>query len=112
MGNNTPVADLMVGHPLTGEQFWVDVKGMWDPNAWWGTPKAVRPNLFYILVLVGVDRNADRFFVLNQSEFNTLIEQYRQAHPAAKPVGGFNWGDPHAFENRWEKLPSWNVGRI
>jgi len=31
MGNHTPVADLMVGHP-DGKQFWVDVKGLAKPN--------------------------------------------------------------------------------
>lgn len=108
MGNSTPVADLMVGHPGTGEQFWVDVKGMWGANAWWGTSKAMRPNLFYLLVLVASQRNGDRFFILDQAEFNGLIERYRQEHPSAKPVGGFNWSDPLRFENQWEKLPSWN----
>ena len=27
MGNQTPVADLMVGNLQSGNQFWVDVKG-------------------------------------------------------------------------------------
>ena len=27
MGNRTPMADLMVGNPKNGDQFWVDVKG-------------------------------------------------------------------------------------
>ena len=107
MGNNTPVADLMVGHPGTGVQFWVDVKGQWDSNAWWGSAKAARPNLFYILALVAPQRKEDRFFVLDQAEFNGLVELYRNSHPSAKPVGGFNWTDPHRFENQWDKLPSW-----
>ena len=107
MGNNTPVADLMVGHPKTGSQFWVDVKGQWTSNAWWGTSKQQRSNLFYILVLVAPSRSDDRFFVLSQTEFDDLIEQYRLAHQNAKPVGGFNWRDPHRYENQWAKLPSW-----
>ncbi len=109
MGSSTPVADLMAGHAATGEQFWVDVKGLWASNAWWGNAKPVRTNLFYVLVLVGEDRTKDRFFVLNQTEFNRLVEEYRLAHPSAKPVGGFNWGDPLKFEGHWEKLPSWGA---
>src|SRR5690349_15733793 len=58
MGNNTPVADLMVSHPKTGDQFWVDVKGQWTPNAWWGDSKPLRPKLFYILTLVAPSRDA------------------------------------------------------
>jgi hypothetical protein len=107
MGNNTPVADLMVGHPNTGAQFWVDVKGQWTSNAWWGDSKAQRPNLFYILTLVDSSRNADRFFILTQAEFDRLVTAYRTAHPQAKPLGGFNWIDPHKYENQWSKLPDW-----
>src|SRR5580658_5257821 len=79
MGNSTPVADLMVGHPATGAQFWVDVKGQWTLNAWWGRAKPQRPNLFYILTLVDRVRRKDRFFVLDQPEFNGLVAQYRSA---------------------------------
>jgi hypothetical protein len=108
MGNATPVADLMVGHPLTGDQFWVDVKGQWTKSSWWGNAKKPRRNLFYILVLVGKDRSADRFFVLTQSEFNGLIANYKKTHPKQRPVGGFNWKDPQGHEAAWIKLPSWN----
>jgi hypothetical protein len=110
MGNSTPVADLMAGHSGTGVQFWVDVKGLWAQNAWWGKAKRDRPNLFYVLTLVGKNRGLDRFFVLSQSEFNSLVEGYRLAHPAQKPVGGFNWADPVKFEGQWTKLPSWGIG--
>ena len=107
MGNNTPVADLMVGHPKTGDQFWVDVKGQWTANAWWGHSKPPRPKLLYVLTLVAPSRNADRFFILTQAEFDGWVTAYRNAHPQAKPVGGFNWTDPHLYENQWSKLPSW-----
>ena len=108
MGNATPVADLMVGHPKTGDQFWIDVKGLRAKNAWWGTAKPERPNLYYVLVFVGPDRAADRFFVLTQNEFNELIKQYGVDHPKQTPVGGFNWTDPFRFESQWAKLPNWN----
>jgi hypothetical protein len=107
MGHSTPVADLMVGHPKSGAQFWVDVKGLSKPNAWMGLLKLRRANLFYILVLVGRERAKDRFFILSQSEWDGLIEEYRNDHPSQKPVGGFNWTGPHKFENQWSKLPGW-----
>ena len=37
-GNNTPLADLMVG-THTGEQFWVDVKGLSSKDSWNVKPK-------------------------------------------------------------------------
>jgi len=101
MGHSTPVADLMVGHPVSGEQFWVDVKGLAKPTAWLGRSKPPRQNLFYILVLVGTQRSKDRFFVLSQAEWDRLIQQYREKHPSQKPIGGFNWLDPQKFENEW-----------
>lgn len=109
MGNHAPVTDLMAGHSTTGVQFWVDVKGQWAPNAWWGKAKPPRLNLFYVLVLVGPIGNLDRFFILDQLEFNNLVEQYRVTHPNQKPVGGFNWGDPQKFEGQWQKLPGWDA---
>ena len=107
MGNTTPIADLMVGHSATGEQFWVDVKAQWEENAWWGKAKSLRLKLFYVLVKVGKIYGDDRFFILNQLEFNTLDEDYRLAHPTQKPVGGFDWNYPIPYEGHWEKLPSW-----
>lgn len=104
MGNTTPMADLMVGLP-SGEQFWVDVKGLSKPNAWLVSPKPAMTGLYYILVLVADKRARDRFFILKQSEFNDLIQRYLEGHPNAKPIPSFNWGDALAFENRWETLP-------
>jgi hypothetical protein len=106
MGHATPAVDLMVGH-AEGDQFWVDVKGLKGPNAWLGKVKRERRNLFYILVFVGRDRNKDRFFILIQVEWNGLVERYRQTHPDQVEVPGFNWTDPHGFENQWKKLPGW-----
>jgi hypothetical protein len=107
MGNHTPVSDLMVGHPKSGLQFWVSVRGLGALNAWWGTPDPQRLNLFYILVLVGATRTKDRFFILSQAEFDAEVQAYRLAHQSAKPVGGFNWTAPHKYENQWNKLASW-----
>jgi hypothetical protein len=44
-GNNTPVADLMVGSP-SSKLFWVDVKGLSAKNSWMITPKEPRDDLF------------------------------------------------------------------
>jgi len=46
MGNNTPVADLMVGHPNTGAQFWVDVKGQLDGERLVGRFQSAAPESF------------------------------------------------------------------
>jgi hypothetical protein len=51
MGNSTPIADLMVG-TLSGEQFWVDVKGLSGKAAWLVKPKPDRHNLYYVLMLL------------------------------------------------------------
>ncbi len=107
MGNTTPVADLMVGHSATGEQFWVDVKAQWEENAWWGKPKLERKRLFYVLVKLSKAYGEDRFFVLTQQEFNALVENYRTSHPNQKPVGGFDWNYPRQYKGEWSKLPSW-----
>ena len=107
MGHATPVADLMVGHE-SGEQFWVDVKGLGKPNSWFGKPKPARSKLFYVLVLVGRERAADRFFILTQAEWNRLIEDYEKGHPTQKKSGGFGWRDPHGHENPWAKMPGWD----
>lgn len=110
MGDTTPVADMMVGHPATGDQFWVDVKGLRSKNSWWGRKKEQRSNLFYVLVLVGLHRNQDRFFVLSQREFNTLADEYKAAHPSS--LGGFGWNEPLQFEGQWGKLPSWGYEAV
>lgn len=110
MGNQTPIADLMVGHSATGNQFLIDVKGMWTQTAWLvGKPKPSRPNLFYVLTVVGKNRN-NRFFVLSQAELNGLIEDYRiRRAGATDPFIGssFDFKDALPFEEQWQKLPSW-----
>ena len=88
MGNHTPTADLMVGVPDNGLQFWVDVKGLSSNNAWLIKQKPDHMNLFYILVRVGDDRARDRFFILDQAQVNALLEQSRLAHPN-DPTSGF-----------------------
>jgi hypothetical protein len=111
-GNNTPVADLMVGSPKSS-LFWVDVKGLSQRNAWLLKPKALRADLFYILVLLAPlakepnKREADRFFVMRQEEANELEETYSRDHPNDKGKRpGFAFGYAEPFEDRWDRLPS------
>jgi hypothetical protein len=103
MGNHTPTADLMVGTE-TGEQFWVDVKGLSSNSAWLISRKADHLNLFYILVRVGEIRDQDRFFILTQSEINKLLDKSRLAHPT-DPTSGFGFKYPLPFVGNWDALP-------
>jgi hypothetical protein len=108
MGNHTPMADLMVGNPETGDQFWVDVKGLSAPNSFPIGSKADHKNLFYILVLVGGDRSKDEFFVLSQAEVKAEIRKYNDAHPNAKPtpsLDGVGYRTARPFKDRWNILP-------
>jgi hypothetical protein len=111
-GNNTPVADLMVGSP-SSKLFWVDVKGLSSKNIWIVSPKDSREELFYVLILLSplVDepnkRTADRFFVLTQQEANELEAAYMRSHPNDKGVlHGFTFKDAEPYENKWGKLPN------
>jgi hypothetical protein len=100
-----PGFDLSVT-TLIGEQFLVDVKGLGAAGTpWLGTIKPPRENLFYILVSVTADRKDDRFFILSQSEWNPLIEEYQRNHPD-DPTSGFLWDAPLKYEGKWEKLPT------
>lgn len=111
-GNNTPVADLMVGSP-SSKLFWVDVKGLSSKNAWLLSPKAPRENLFYILVLLSPlvespkQRAADRFFILSQAEAIECEAAYMRAHPNDRGlIRGFGFSGAEGFEDHWKKLPS------
>jgi hypothetical protein len=117
MGHHTPMADLMVGHLPSGVQFWVNVKGLSAPGGTWLVEKPGKPTLnglYYVLVLVGEEREKDRFFILSQPEARDLIEKYGKSrwdvNPAARPLDpggfqGFRFGDPAKFEECWNKLP-------
>jgi hypothetical protein len=111
-GNNTPIADLMVGSP-SSKLFWVDVKGLAKKNAWMLTPKKPRDDLFYVLVLLSrlaekpKERVPDRFFILTQREANEIEAAYLKAHPNDKgKARGFGFNGPIAHEDLWDKLPS------
>ena len=111
MGNNTPLADLMVGAP-SGQMFWVEVKGLAQKSPWLLRPKPQRPQLYYVLTYLSPlanrpnVRQPDRFFILTQSEANALVSSYAQAHPGDKgTMPGFGFNDPRNSEDAWNKLP-------
>ena len=111
LGYNTPVADLMVGTP-SGDQFWVDVKGLASRTDWLLKPKVQRKNLFYVLVYLspiaepGKARQPDQFFVLTQAEANDLERRYRSNRPKNKTtMPGFLFSSAEAHRDRWDKLP-------
>jgi hypothetical protein len=105
MGNNTPIADLMVG-TFNGTSFWVDVKGLSSKTAWLARRKATCSELYYILVYLSPIAKADRFFILTQTDAGALLDQYAVAHPNDKgKLTGFGFKGPDAFENAWDKLP-------
>lgn len=111
MGNNTPIADLMVGSP-SGDVFWVDVKGNATKSDWLVKPKAPHDKLFYILVALSplpiapTKREPDHFFVLTQQEANALEQDFRRAYPKMKTsMPGFKFAAPREHEDCWDKLP-------
>jgi hypothetical protein len=114
LGNNTPLADLMVISP-NASMFLVDVKGLAAKNYWRIMRKPMRPDLFYILTCV--PRGApNQFFVLTQEVVNAGIEdEFLRLKPEQRALGdrayrlrlvGFRWSDAEPFANRWDILPA------
>jgi hypothetical protein len=105
------MADLMVGHPETGRQFWVDVKGKAGRGGgWFMSPKSELPGLFYIFVTVGGNRSLDEFYILSQQRANELLFDYRAAHPDWNLKGeGFNRQMVEPFAGHWADLPDYDL---
>lgn len=106
MGNATPLADLMVVSPKFKQMFLVDVKGLYRPNPWVIKRKIARAGLFYVLTFVP-DDNANRFFVLKQTQVNTYIESElrRLLRPNDYSMTGILWKQAENHENAWKVLP-------
>jgi hypothetical protein len=112
MGNH-PVTDLMVVSPK-GEQFLVDVKGLYKPNFWPVRPKKAPGKLFYVLALVPKD-SRNRFFILRQDQADEGIridsEHARELRKAKGLSGeprefpGIRWKFAERFEDDWESFP-------
>ena len=106
LGPNAPLADLVV-RSLQGENFIVDVKGKGRSGRWCVKPKAPTPNLFYILVRLGmmpagIDRRADTFLVMSQKTALQLTK------PNRKNLGlsGFSSQAAAAAIDHWSCLPA------
>ena len=105
---SAPGFDLSVTNDA-GEQFLVNIKGLAASGTpWTGAIIPPRENLFYILVFVAAARNDDRFFILSQSEWNGLIEEYQRTHPH-DPGSGFLWDAPHQYEGQWKHFHAGNL---
>ena len=111
MGNNTPLADLMVISPESRKMFLVDVKGLAYENYWQIKRQSLRSDLFYVLALVPRGKE-NRFFIVTQDEVNANITiEFNRLSDEKKKLGevanrlGMRWGDSLKFENKWEVLP-------
>jgi hypothetical protein len=105
LGPNAPLADLVVRAP-SGKTFIVDVKGKCRPGRWVVKPKTATPDLFYILVRLGmtstgIDRDQDRFYVMEQSETARLI-RLNQSNPS---LSGFSSSVAAPYQDAWGTLP-------
>ncbi|MDV3457695.1 hypothetical protein RZN05_11920 [Sphingomonas sp. HF-S4] len=106
LGPNAPLADLVVRAP-SGEAFIVDVKGKCKPGAWMVKPKSPTPGLFYMLVRLGmtsagIDRAADRFYIMPQTEALRLTRT-NVKHPA---LSGFTSAAASGSLDDWSCLPN------
>jgi len=95
-------ANLVVTRP-DGKEALVQVSSLWNAgNVWWPPKKEPNPSLLYILVALNPEPS--RFFIMTQTEHDDLAEEYRLAHPRQKALGGFDWKAALPFENEWSKL--------
>lgn len=106
LGPNAPLADLVVRSPQ-GAHFIVDVKGKGRPGRWCVKPKEPTANLFYILVRLGmtpsgIDRNADRFYIMPQ-HISLELTRKNQRNPG---LSGFSSRDASAYRDNWSCLPN------
>jgi hypothetical protein len=106
MGNQTPLADLMVVSPGQKEMFLVDVKGLYRKNPWLVKRKDVSEKLFYVLAFVP-ENEANQFFIITQADTNRLIKQELKRLKRADnyPVTGFVWKLAIPHKDAWEVLP-------
>lgn len=105
LGQSAPLADLVVRAP-SGKAFIVDVKGKCRPGRWVVKPKDQTPDLFYILVRLGmtpagIARANDRFFVMDQAETARLT----RINAATPSLSGFSSQAAAASQDAWDRLP-------
>jgi hypothetical protein len=107
LGNNTPLADLIVMSPKEKRSFLVDVKGQRTKNFWLIRQQEPRDDLFYVLVYMPTNEyDKDMFFVLNQKQVDDLFEaRARSGVKVDPPFVGFNLSAPSDFGDKWAILP-------
>jgi hypothetical protein len=108
MGNDTPVADLMVATPgAEKEMFLVDVKGHYKRYAWGIRRKEAHDNLFYILAYVP-DDGPNEFFILKQKDVHAYIELQRRHFGWSKDhkLTGISLEQAEKHKDLWDTLPA------
>jgi hypothetical protein len=107
MGNSTPLADLMVVSPGSKTMFLIDVKGQYKKNPWVVRRQPDREGLFYVFAFVP-DAEANRFFVLPQTQVNRYIEAElrRLKRRLDYSMTGVLWKQLARHEDRWADLPA------
>lgn len=105
LGQNAPLADLVVRAP-SGKAFIVDVKGKCRPGRWVVKPKPVTPDLYYILVRLGMTpagaaRAEDRFYVMDQAE-TARLTRCNAKNPG---LSGFSSQTATPLQDAWDRLP-------
>jgi len=104
---NAPRTDLIV---LSPEQktFRVEVKAQQTQNFWLIRKHPVDEAHFYVLVVFRA-KESPRYFILTCADVQRLRQEYADRMTVRgrynDKFGGFNWGTPLQFCDRWDVLP-------
>jgi hypothetical protein len=106
MGNNTPLADLMVVSPETKKDVPCGCEGALFAKCMGNQTQGARDNLFYVLACVPNDR-ANQFFILKQEDVHAYIELEfkRLKWPKGHKLTGISWEQAEKHQDRWGILP-------
>ena len=105
MGNDTPLADMLVGSPEGGTPFWVDVKGSIRKNGWFIKQKGLLDRLYYILVDISNKREDDSFFVMSQADLTRAVKNYSDSHTVKVGLEKVRLAQVKCYKEKWEHLP-------
>jgi hypothetical protein len=109
MLGNHPGYDLMV-MSRGGVMFPVEVKGQYQTQYWQMGKKAHDPRLHYIFAHVPDGDERNRFFVMDQTTVDRLIDEHREAcgnSPSHR--SGILWRVVEEYENKWSTLPGFGA---
>lgn len=102
-----PTYDMLVVSPL-GKHFGIEVKGQSTKNFWRFDEREPNPEMYYAFVYVPAE-GSPQVFIMDSTTTMRLWRQNKQNSIAkgAKEENqwGFNWKEPHPFENRYDLLP-------